>query len=365
MGALVTARSRPRVAVVYPVAFGPEGIFGGGERYALELARALSRTVPTRLVTFGDRRRRERVEDLEIETFRPLTLLHGARTNPLSFRFLATLLRADVVHCVAWNTVVTDLAVLCGRLLGKKVYVTDVGGGAFLTLNRWLPLARLVHGFLIIAEAGTAQFEPFRDRLRIIYAGIDTARYRPDPEASRSGVLFVGRLLPHKGIDTLVRALPPGVRLRIVGRPYHAEYFALLEELAEGKEVELVTDASDEDVERFYQEAAVAVLPSVEHTVYGDFAPLPELLGFTAMEAMASATPVICTRVGGLPELVRDGLTGYLVPPGDPEALGDRIRRLLDDPALARAMGAAARERIERHFTWDSVAARCLEAYEE
>jgi glycosyltransferase involved in cell wall biosynthesis len=78
---------------------------------------------------------------------------------------------------------------------------------------------------------------------------------------------------------------------------------------------------------------------------------------------MACATPVVVSRVGGMHHVVDDGATGYLVPPSDPQALGERLRRLLDDPAGARRMGEAARRRIEDLFTWDHVARRCLEAY--
>jgi glycosyltransferase involved in cell wall biosynthesis len=360
------AAPRPRVAVVYPVLFGEDGIFGGGERYALELARALSRRVPTRLISFGSRRGKRLDGGLSIHVYEPLLYVRGARFNPLSLRFLAALAGVDVVHCMSWNTLVTDFAVLAATALGKGVFVTDVGGGASVTLLRWLPLARLVDGFLLIAAQGGAQFERFRARWRILYAGVDLDLYRPPAkhaEASRRGVLYVGRILPHKGINYLVEAIDPGVPLRIVGRPYHEEYLRLLHQMAAGKDVTFVTGASDEEVVREYQRCLVSVLPSVNTNVYGETTALPELLGFTAMEAMACGAPVLCTDVGGLSEVVVDGVTGFLVPPNDPAALRARIRLLLGDPALAAQLGAAARRRIAEQFTWDKVAERCLAAY--
>jgi glycosyltransferase involved in cell wall biosynthesis len=354
----------PRVAFVYPIPFGEDGIFGGGERYALELARALARRTPTRLVSFGPRARRETDGALEVAIHRPLRYVHGSRINPFSVSFLADLKDAEVIHCGSWNTLATDFSVMFARATGKKVFVTDVGGGASLSLVRRLPIARWVDRFLLIAEEGGFSLQAHRERWSILFAGIDTDRFSPPGgDAGREGVLFVGRLLPHKGIDVLIRALPPGVPLRIVGRPYHDEYLALLHRLAEGKQVTFVTDATDEQILGFYRSAAVSVLPSVNHTVYGDYTPLPELLGFTAMEAMACGAPVVVSRVGGMHHVVDDGTTGYLVPPGDPEALGERLQRLLADPALAARMGAAARRRIEDLFTWDRVAERCLEAY--
>lgn len=354
----------PRVAVVYPMPFGTNGIYGGGERYALELARALARRVETRLITFGNRPGRSREGGLDVRTYRPLLYVRGERFNPLSFRLAAALADVDVVHCVCWNTLLTDTSVLLARALGKKAFVTDVGGGASLTLRRWLPIDRLVDGFLLIAEKAREQFAQVDSRAKIIYAGIDVERYSPPAaENGRRGVLFVGRLLPHKGINYLIEAVDAATPLRIVGRPYHAEYFELLRRLSAGKDVTFLTDASDEEIREEYRSCAVAVLPSVNTTVYGSHTALPELLGFTAMEAMACGAPVICTRVGGLPELVVDGVTGFLVPPNDPAALTARISQLVSAPELARTMGQASRRRIEERFTWDGVAQRCLEAY--
>jgi len=356
---------RPRVAVVYPTPFGKGGIFGGGERYALELARALSRRVPTKLVTFGSSASTEREGELTIHTYEALTYVRDERNNPLSFEIFPGLWDVDVIHCVSWNTLVTDFSILAAKLFGKRIFITDVGGGASATLQRFLPLARWVDGYLLIAEQGGQQFERFRDRWGILYAGIDIERYRPDPALPRRGVLFAGRLLPHKGIDYLIQAIEPGVSLRIVGRPYDPEYLALLQRLSRGRDVTFITDASDEDLIREYRSAVVAVLPSVYTNVYRQYTGLPELLGFTAMEAMACGTPALCTDVGALSEVVVDGVTGFLVPPNDPAALRARIQQLLDDPAYAARLGTAARERIVERFTWEAVAERCLTAYRQ
>jgi glycosyltransferase involved in cell wall biosynthesis len=354
----------PRVAVVYPIPFGEDGLFGGGERYAHELARALARHTPTRLVTFGNGPRRRTEGALEVRTHRPLGYPHGERLNPFSLGFLGDLRGMDVIHCTSWNTLVTDMAVAFAHWTGKRAYVTDVGGGARRTLQRFLPVRRWVDGYLLIAEQGGAQFTAYRDRWSIIYAGIDTGYHRPAVGLERHGVLYVGRLLPHKGIDTLIEAVEPGMPLRIVGRPYHDEYFALLRRLAAGKDVTFITEAGDAEVLAAYQSAAVSVLPSVNRTVYGAYSDLPELLGFTLLEAMSCGAAVICTRVGALPEVVVDGESGYIVPPSDPGALRDRLRRLLDDPEHAARLGQAARRRIEERFTWEAVARRCLAAYQ-
>lgn len=360
-----TTTGSPKVAIVYPIPFGDEGIFGGGERYALELAKALAKRTPTRLITFGSRPRREIIDGLEIQVYKPLKYMRNLPTNPLSLGFLKGLVGVDVVHCVFWNSLMIDFANLFAQLTGKKVFVTDVGGGGNISLLNWLPLAKWVDGYLLIAEQGGKQFETFRSRWHIIYAGINTERYRPDPLVKREGVVFVGRLLPHKGVNYLIEALDPDIPLTIVGRPYREEYFQLLKQLSVGKNVTFLTDASDEEVVRRYQTSAVKVFSSVYDNIYGEHSALPELLGFTAMEAMACGTPVIVTHVGGMSEVVVDEVTGYLVPPSDPAAIRAKLRLLIENPALARQLGEAARQRIVERFTWESVAQRCLDAYSQ
>jgi glycosyltransferase involved in cell wall biosynthesis len=175
--------------------------------------------------------------------------------------------------------------------------------------------------------------------------------------------VFVGRLLPHKGIDYLIEAMPANVLLRVLGRPYDPAYLNKLRELATDKYVEFVTDADDSQIVEDLQTATVAALPSVYTTRDGAITFVPELLGLAAVEAMACATPVVATEVGSLPEVVQDGATGWLVPPNDVGALRTAIQAALNDPVTASAFGAAARRRVEESFTWEAVARRCLRGY--
>jgi glycosyltransferase involved in cell wall biosynthesis len=90
---------------------------------------------------------------------------------------------------------------------------------------------------------------------------------------------------------------------------------------------------------------------------------VPELLGQTLLEGMACGSAALCTRVASMPEVVNDGVTGFVVPPNNPAALGDRLAWLAAHREQAAAMGLAGRERVLRNFTWDAVVARCLAAY--
>jgi glycosyltransferase involved in cell wall biosynthesis len=205
----------------------------------------------------------------------------------------------------------------------------------------------------------------------VIYGGADPVRFRPDPEDRRDGVVFVGRFTPHKGLDRLLRALPEGVRLTCVGtfghdpRPPESGYPELLRHLAAGRDVTFAEHVSDAELPALLRRARVLVLPSVDETCYGRRVPVSELLGLAMLEAMASATPVICSRLGGLPEVVDDGETGYLVPPGDVAFLHQRLTALLADPVKAEHLGGNARQAVLERFTWTACAQRCLAAYEE
>jgi glycosyltransferase involved in cell wall biosynthesis len=205
----------------------------------------------------------------------------------------------------------------------------------------------------------------------VIYGGVDPSRFRPDGGDHRRGVLFVGRFTPHKGLDRLIEALPESAELTCVGSfghdpaPPESGYGELLRRLAADRAVRFAGTAPDAELPVIYRRARVFVLPSVHRTVYGKDVAISELLGLSVLEAMASGTPVVCSRIGGVPETVRDGETGFLVDPGNVEQLRDRLATLLAHRALAERMGRAAREWVMERFTWDACAARCLAAYAE
>jgi len=260
------------------------------------------------------------------------------------------------------------LAALTARARGIPAVVTDHG----LQGSDWGGLVpHLFDRFLAVSRYSAAELRTPRSRTRIIYGGADPVRYRPDPELRRDGVLFVGRLTPHKGVDVLMRALPPDVRLTVIGteghdpRPPERDYPQLLRSLAARRDVEFLTAVDDDELARRYRAAVAVVIPSVERTSYGRRIAVSELLGLVALEAMASGTPVIASRTGGLPEIVEDGRTGYLVPPGDVAELRARIVEVVGDRAAAARVGANGRKRVVSELTWDRCAHRCLEAYRQ
>ena len=177
------------------------------------------------------------------------------------------------------------------------------------------------------------------------------------------GVLFVGRLLPHKGIDTLIRALPPDVPAQIIGRVFDTATSAICRRSA-GKQVSFRHDCDDAALVDAYRRAACVVLPSVYDDMYGQHTDVPELLGQTLLEAMACGAPVVCTSVASMPEIVEDGVSGFVVPPNDSDALGAAVRRVLIDRERALTMGEAGRANVVAASPWPAVVRRCLHVYQ-
>src|SRR6266550_1131703 len=178
-------------------------------------------------------------------------------------------------------------------------------------------------------------------------------------------VLFVGRLVERKGVAHLIEAMArlghgdEGPRLEIVGAgPERPRLEALARRLGVANRVAFRGKIAPDELQASYARAAVCVLPSVLDA-RGD----TEGLGVVLLEAMNHATPVIASRVGGIPDIVEDGVSGLLVPPGDAAALAAAVRRLRDDPDLARRLGEGGRRRLREQFNWPAIVRRWLDLY--
>lgn len=233
------------------------------------------------------------------------------------------------------------------------------------------------------------RFPQHADRCHTVYNGVDPDAFQVADGGTDSGtgvgpaIVFVGRVSPEKGVHDLLDAMPevvrrvPAVRLDIVGpvgalarsfivdvsddplvaglaRLYDRDYGETLHELAERcpeGSVRFLGSQSHDDVVQLVGRADVLVNPSYS-----------ESFGMSLVEALACRTPVVATRVGGMPEIVGDD-AGILVEPSDPAALADALVCLLEDEELRRRMGNAGRRRVETTFSWQSVAARAETLY--
>ena len=215
-------------------------------------------------------------------------------------------------------------------------------------------------------------------RVSVVPCGVDPQEFAPlDKAAARAGlglsdsdfiVLQLGRIVPRKGIDNVIRALahlPPDVpaRLVVVGgdgplpdeqrTPELARLRAVAQQCGVAGRVMFTGHRDRAELRRHYAAADAFVTT-----------PWYEPFGITPLEAMACGTPVVGSAVGGIQHSVADGVTGFLVPPRDPQALAARLLELHRSPDLARAMGRAGVARTRSMFTWEQVAAALEAVYD-
>src|SRR5262249_51707279 len=159
----------------------------------------------------------------------------------------------DVVHCHQQHVLLSSLSALTGRLTGRPVFVTDLGGGGW-DLSSYVSTDRWFRGHLHISQYSRRVFghegQPWA---HVILTGVDTEKFSPDPAVPRTGgALFVGRLLAHKGVDRVIEALPNDLPLDVVGHPYDPKYFSLLQQLAADKQVRFHTALDDTQLVDMY-----------------------------------------------------------------------------------------------------------------
>ncbi|MFM5887768.1 MAG: glycosyltransferase, partial [Dolichospermum sp.] len=113
--------------------------------------------------------------------------------------------------------------------------------------------------------------------------------------------------------------------LKIVGKIYSEEFYEYLKNLSDGINLEFLHNTSDDDLLNEYRTAMITVLPSVHTNCYGNYTPVPELMGFTLLESQACGTPVICTDAGAMHEFVDNGKTGFVVKQNSGEAISTAL----------------------------------------
>lgn len=272
---------------------------------------------------------------------------------------------------------------------GKDIVAPGAGNKAPSTrIEVERELVRDVDRIIAATPEDEAQMVEYYDadprKVTIIPLGVDLALFRPISrrDAMRAIgielppqphlILFVGRLDPFKGLDVLfealcrLRELEPElgrqVCLAVIGGDADEDHTRMAEQLecmdrlkSESGITDLVVflgSRAQNTLPFYYSAADVCVVPS--HY---------ESFGLVALEAMACGVPVIASRVGGLQYTVQDGVNGFLVPPGDADALAAKLKQVLGDSEVRQRLAANARQRAEQ-FTWDSVAYRIIQVYE-
>jgi len=304
-----------------------------------------------------------------------------------SLLLLAATTRPDVIHA-HWLVPQGFWAVVVKKLFKIPVIITVHGADVFSLRNAALIVVKkwIVNNADRIVTVSSALAEVLRTDIRshryldIISMGVDASLFSPDKksEAIREQygihgpfLLFVGRLTEKKGVRYLIDAMPlvveniPEVKLLVVGHGELARELRDQVRLRGLEEVVLfVGGVANAQLPAYYATADIFIGPSVQ-VKGGD----TEGFGLTFVEAIMSGCPVIGTRVGGIEDIIEEGQTGFLAPPGDAILLAEKILYLIEKSAKYRGNMAQARRQIAAKYDWSIIAGKygriCLSFFEK
>ena len=343
---------------------------GGGEESMLTLARGLDRRryVPQAVVP-AEGEIAEALRRLGI----PVAVLPLPPLRPWTAPAVLRSLRALGALLKEWRPILVHAhgsrGALYAGLAARRLHIPVIWHVRIADPDPRLDplLLRLSTRIIAISQAVRSRFPhgASRDKVQVVYNGIDPQVWplaEEDPSAAEAPrILLVGRLSVNKGQATLIHAMPtilqswPKARAVLLGRDEEGEELRLRRLAKELRVVESV-EFSDWTVnpQPQYRAATVVVLPSRS-----------EGFGRTLVEAALTGRPVVASRVGGIPEVVLDGETGFLVSPDDPVLLADRILSLLGNRSLRLRMGAAGRRHALASFTIQEHARGVMAIYAE
>ncbi len=379
----------------------PPAVYGGAGVHVAELTRVLREHIEVQVRCFGDAR-----EEADVTAYATPAELGEAnaalQTLGIDLEIAADCGGADLLHSHTWYanfaghtaSLLHDIPhVLSAHSLEplRPWKAEQLGGG--YRLSSFAEKTAYEGSAGIIAVSAGMRDDILRAypgvdpaKVHVVHNGIDVSAWQPnqatdtlerfgiDPDAPT--IVFVGRITRQKGLPYFLRAvrrLPEGVQVVLcAGAPdtpeIAAEVDGLVAELQQTREgVHLISEMLPRDqLTQVLTHATTFVCPSVY-----------EPLGIVNLEAMACGIPVVASATGGIPEVVVDGETGYLVrfdqltdgtgTPTDPERfiadMADALTRMVSDRERAAEMGRASRERAAEHFSWESIAERTLEVY--
>ncbi len=385
----------------------PPYVYGGAGVHVDYLSRELAREIEVEVHCFGDQR--EQRGHLTVEGHQPWermtaieakfkTALESLSVNLDSIRALDGV---DVVHTHTWYT---SMAGFWAKKLHRMPFVLTTHSleplrawkaeqlGSGYQMSSWMEKTAIENADAVIAVSRGTRADIQRaypaiapERIHVIHNGIDLDEYRHDPatgliaalgvDTARPYVLFVGRITRQKGVTHLVEALrhlPTDTQAVLcAGAPDTPEIAAEMREKVERlrqthpRTVWIEKMVSKPEAIQLYSHAAVFCCPSIY-----------EPFGIINLEAMACDTAVVATATGGIPEVVVDGETGYLVPVAQDAAtnapldaaqfardLAARLAEVLASPELQQHFGKAGRQRAEEKFSWRAIAQETIALY--
>ncbi|MFC2061046.1 glycosyltransferase family 4 protein [Elusimicrobiota bacterium] len=347
---------------------------GGICHYTYSLAEKLAEHASIALITGRDYELDDKVDNFEV-----IKIFNRYKTSPLSLLKIRKLFRDKTVNAVHFQLsqhpyFVMLLAGIAKRA-GKKIIITAHNVVSHEEKNWETTIFRKIYKLadriIVHAQANKAELGNMFDietaKIAVIphgnYAFFGEGNMEPAPVGDTFNILFFGYIRKYKGLTGLIRAVKlvkeriPQVKLYIVGRPVgdFGEYRKEIENCGLTENVELNLEyVPFEDVKNYFDLANVVVMPYIK--IYQS--------GILQL-AYGLGRPVIVTDVGGMAEVVEDGRTGFIVPPGDDNALAGKLSVILEDTDLQKKMGKCAFELARTRYSWDSIALKTMKMYRE
>ena len=365
----ITTKEEP-LKVLFVTPYFPPSL-GGVENYVFNIALRLKETSNTDVVvvTSNTNERKQRLEEYAgIRVYRLPIMVRISNTpiNPLWYFALKRIIQEEKPDIINSHQPVTFIGDITASLAGKIPFVLTYHSGtmkkqkfpidSIISLYEKFVLPRTAQkASKIICVASFVRDTLFKDhtaKIMIISPGVNTALYKPDPTVKREEnlILFVARyknMYRMKGLYYLIDAVDKlqGVKIRVVGE---------IDDSIDNKNSKFAGPKQGKELVEEMQKASVVMLPSI--SIEG----FPMVL----IEAMACQTPVIGTNVGGIPELIRDGVDGFIVPTDDSNALALAISKILTDKALATRMGQSGATKVGEKLTWETRALLTQEVFD-
>jgi glycosyltransferase involved in cell wall biosynthesis len=348
--------------------FPPE--LGGVELYVFNLACGLQQThhVEVVVVTSNANGKKQTVEEyhgIKVHRLPVMLCVSNTPVHPLWYFALKKILREekpDIINSHQPVMFIGDLAAwLAGDIpfvltyhagtMKKKKILLDIVISLYETFILPQTAKKATHIICVSRFVGDTLFKEHASKITIISPGVNTSLYKSDLTVKREEkrVLFIARykkMYRMKGLHYLIHAvdLLDGIKLRVIGE----------RDESASTNVEFVGVRQGEALVEEIQKASVLVLPSLPHM---------ESFGMVLIEAMSCQTPVIGTKIGGIPEVIRENVDGFIVPPEDSRALAVAISKIVMDRELAARMGQAGAAKVAEQFTWDICVDRTKEVF--
>lgn len=300
-----------KILHISPTYYSINSVIGGGEKYIIyminainQAAQLLNKEINSTILAFGDKCGSYTINNVKCE------VILGTPWDYNTINLSQLVEWIKIFDVIIVHQCLTSFGLYVGShasLLGKLVIGMDEGAGEHSIINYTQESGRIYDFFIAYSAFCKGSFSDLNIPIKLILGPVDTRCYYPDNQVVRDKKLIVavGRLLPHKGFDRIIKALPENLKLIIAGSKYNQEYFNYLQDLIakSPNNISILENLDDARILELYRSAGLFIHASTHIDYQGNYYAKPELLGLAPLEALACGTPTVVSTAGSLNEL--------------------------------------------------------------